>query len=151
MKNEQNLPQNPCRAIPRALRERVFSKFGHKCMSCGLDNQTVPLDLAFILPISVGGEVVEENLTLLCPNCHSVLDSAPRELEFVSFVAELLRRHPDFRSVRTEALIGREKRFRADLLAERATQTVGERLLIECTMPPLRSSRLAEVVAQMRK
>jgi hypothetical protein len=151
MENEQNPPQNPRRAIPRALREKIFNKFSNKCMICGIGNDSVPLDIAFIRPIVDGGEVVEENLTLLCPNCYSVLDSAPREVEFVSFLAELLRRHPDFRNVQIEAVIGSGVRFRADLLAERAIQTVGERLLIECKMPPLTSSRLTETLAQMVK
>jgi hypothetical protein len=151
MEHKPNIPQNRRMGVPRALRERVLNKFGYKCVMCGIADESVPLDIAVIQPISGGGDVVEENLTLLCPNCHSVLDSAPREIEFVSFLANLLRKHPDFKNVRSEALIGSDVRFMADLLAERVTHGVGERLLIECKKDPLPSSRLAEMLEQLRK
>ena len=149
MKGEQNLAKNRRAPIPRALRERILSKFGNKCVMCG--NESVPLSITHIRPISVGGEDVEENLTLLCPDCHSVLDSAPREMEFVSFLTELLRNHPSFKAVMPEAVIGSHVRFRADLLAERVTHAAGERLLIECKTAPLPSSRLPELLGQMQK
>jgi hypothetical protein len=133
--------------VPLAVRGRVLAKFGHKCAICGESGG--PLEIAFIQPISDSGELVEENLTVLCPNCHFMFDSAPREVEFVRFLADLLRKHPHFKSVRSEVLIGSDVRFRADLLAERTTGNLRERLLIECKTFPMSSSRLAETLAQI--
>ncbi len=98
-----------------------------------------------------GGEAVEENLIVLCPNCHQALDSSPREVEFTSFLAELLRRSSRFESVRLEALIGRTVHFRADLLAERKSVGGREKLLIECKTSPVTAGRLQDVIAQIRK
>lgn len=151
MEANQNVGQYRRMATPRAIRERVFAKFGSQCVLCGIDNDSVPLEIAYIQPVSVGGGVGEENLILLCPNCHVVFDSTPREMEFESFLTELLRKHSDFKNVRSEALIGSNTRFRADLLADRVAHTGRERLLIECKKAPLPPSRLPELISKMRK
>lgn len=135
-----------------ALRHRLLKKYDYACVSCGVKNEDVPLELAHIIPISSGGTTSEENLTILCSNCHRALDRQPREYEFVSFLAELLKQHPHYSDVEQETLLGRETRYRADLITQRQVNNTSEALLIECkTYITLTSAHINNVIAQLEK
>lgn len=135
-----------------ALRQRLLDKYNHSCVSCGVKNEDIPLELAHLIPIASGGETIEENLTVLCPNCHQTFDREPREQEFVSFLAELLKQHPDFNDILQEPLLGNETRYRADLLVQRQSRTITEKLLIECkTHRVLTSAHIHKVILQLEK
>ncbi|MEN5160015.1 HNH endonuclease [Achromobacter spanius] len=121
--------------IPTGLRSKILDKYGHKCAICDVSDDVVSLELARLVPISNGGESSEKNLIILCPNCHKTLDRQPREIEFVSFITELLKLHPGFSEVRQEVLLGRETRYRADILVNRTSGGGKEALLIECKTP----------------
>ncbi|MEN5347402.1 HNH endonuclease signature motif containing protein [Achromobacter mucicolens] len=121
--------------IPTGLRRKILDKYGHKCAICDVSDDVVSLELAHLVPISNGGEPSEKNLIILCPNCHKTLDRQPREIEFVSFITELLKLHPGFSEVRQEVLLGRETRYRADILVNRTSGGGKEALLIECKTP----------------
>jgi hypothetical protein len=57
---------------PAFLKRKVISKRGHKCENCGREkweNQTIPLELHHIDSNRLNNK--EENLQLLCPNCHA--------------------------------------------------------------------------------
>lgn len=59
--------------IPRQLRRYIFEKFGNKCCKCGWSKinpytQTLPLEIDHIDGNSNNNS--EDNLQLLCPNCH---------------------------------------------------------------------------------
>ena len=136
-------------SIPTSLREKIIQKFGNKCASCGVAGETTPLDMVFLQSVVAGGEVAEENLTLLCSGCHFRFDTAPREIEFVTFLAELLKKSSKYEEVQTEALIGLNTRFRADLLAKRIGPSA-ERLLIECKKTALPARQLPELVEQLK-
>ena len=116
----------------KALLQRILEKYNYACASCGVKSDVLPLEVAHIVPISIGGELSEENLTVLCPNCHQTLDRQPREYEFINFLTELLKLHSQFSDVRQEVLLGRETRFRADLIVKSSENNVKEVLLIEC-------------------
>lgn len=61
---------------PSERRRRVFIKFENKCSCCGLSewqNKPMPLEIHHINGNNRDNE--EKNLTLLCPNCHSVTDN----------------------------------------------------------------------------
>jgi hypothetical protein len=135
--------------IPERIREKVVQKCGNKCAMCGVDGELNPLEFAFIQSLTAGGEVSEENLTMLCPICHSRLDAEPREVEFVAFLAELLKKNSKYEDVRTEALIGQNTRFRADLLAERKGPPT-ERILIECKKTAIPARQLPQLLEQLR-
>lgn len=140
------------RQVNMALRRRLLEKYGHTCPVCGISNEMVDLELAHIVPVHLGGDSSETNLMLLCPNCHHEVDRQPREVEFVNFLAELLRRHPSYREVRQEALLGRETRFRADILVQRQNRNIQETLLIECkTHLALYSNKIRDIIAQLKK
>ena len=133
------------------LRKLLLEKHNHTCVSCGITDEVVPLELAHIIPVSSGGETSEENLTLLCPNCHNSFDRQPREYEFVSFLSELLRNNPSYTHVQQEPLLGRETRYRADLIVDRLRQHESETLLIECkSYLATNVSRLKNIISQLQ-
>lgn len=133
--------------IPPHVVNEVFSKYKHRCAICGA---TTPLQLAHIIPISRGGETSADNLMLLCANCHLTMDRQPREIEFVTFLAEVLSHHPDYTDVRTEVLLGRPDRLQADLVVQRIRPKPESRLVIECkTTAAFGSNGIADVVQQL--
>jgi hypothetical protein len=139
------------RRITASLRQKLLEKYGYACAACGVNNEKVPLELAHLVPLSQGGDTSEENLTLLCPNCHRSFDRQPREIEFVSFLNDILRRHRDYSDVRQEVLLGRETRYRADLIVQRRFHDKNESLLIECKTPSIvTSARIQNVIAQLQ-
>lgn len=61
--------------IPRHLRRYIFEKFQNKCCLCGWSEinpytNTIPLEVDHIDGHSENNS--EENLRLICPNCHSL-------------------------------------------------------------------------------
>jgi len=73
------------------LRRKHLEKYDHSCVSCGAKNDIIRLELAYIIPVSRGSDSSEDNLTLLCPNCHRTFNRQPREYEFVSFPCVYIR------------------------------------------------------------
>lgn len=134
------------------LHHKLLEKYDYACVVCGVKDDVVPLHLAHLVPIFGGGESSEDNLTILCPNCHQTFDRQPREYEFVSFLSELLKNHPNFSDVQQETLLGRETRFRADFLVNRRLNDKKEILLIECkTYLALTSAHIRNVISQLEK
>lgn len=135
-----------------ALRKKLLEKYDHACVACGVKDDVVPLELAHLVPIASGGESSEDNLTILCPNCHRTFDRQPREYEFVSFLTELLKHHPNFSDIKQETLLGRETRYRADLLVSRQVNNAKEVLLIECkTYLALTSAYIHNIISQLER
>lgn len=143
--------QQPRQSVSEDLRKKILEKYGYACCLCGASSDAVPLELAFLRPTILGGEVAEDNLTVLCANCHARFDSQPREVEFVDFLASLLRAHPAYHDVVQDAVFGREIRYQADILAERSDATGNERLLIECKTAPPGSENLQRRIREFRQ
>lgn len=64
--------------IPKSLRRYIFEKYDNKCCKCGWSEinphtQTLPLEIDHINGDSEDNS--EDNLQLLCPNCHSLTPS----------------------------------------------------------------------------
>ena len=55
------------KVISEKLRNKVFIKFGNKCVSCGSYNN---LEIDHIVPFSLGGKTEFKNLQLLCKKCN---------------------------------------------------------------------------------
>lgn len=51
------------------LKERLAKKRGGECEECGHQNYNI-LQVHHVIPKSEGGSSKNENLMLLCPNCH---------------------------------------------------------------------------------
>jgi len=78
--------------------------------------------------------------------------SIPREIEFVAFLADLMRHANEYTDVVQEATIGLEKRYRADILATRIQNSQRKRLLIECKSSRFASvNRVSDVITQLKK
>lgn len=138
------------RTTSATLREKLLEKFNFACINCGIANSEIPLQLAHLVAVTSGGETTEENLTVLCPNCHAQFDRKPREIEFVSFLSELLKEHPNYKEVNQEVLLGGGTRFRGDILVKRKLPNASVTLLIECkTSIGYFNSRIAEILNQL--
>lgn len=99
-----------------------------KCEACGIPTPT--LQIARLSGSSSDHDDIEQYV-VLCPNCHARLDQfSPRDLEFVSFLGELLLNNSKFKNVQNECDLGDSSHLRADFLATRAG-TAEERLVIE--------------------
>lgn len=62
----------PSPHIPRALRARVAAQGRHRCGYC-LTQETVvgvPMEIDHIVPTSLDGPTIEENLWLACSSCN---------------------------------------------------------------------------------
>ena len=64
--------------VPAPLRHYIFQKFENKCCECGWSEinpytNTIPLEIHHIDGNSENNS--EENLKLICPNCHSLTSS----------------------------------------------------------------------------
>ena len=116
------------RKITSAIRQAFLENHNHTCQSCGATN--LPLQLAHVTPLSRGDADETNNLILLCPNCHSLLDTfRPREIEFSFFLQNVLAASPSYSNVVVDQTLG--KRYRADLTATRKSHDRRESLLIE--------------------
>ncbi|WYX30877.1 HNH endonuclease signature motif containing protein [Achromobacter denitrificans] len=139
-------------SVRAVLRRKMMEKYQRRCAACGISDDVIPLELAFVVGLSSGGDMSEDNLTVLCPNCHRAFYRGPRGIEFVTFLTELLTRHRHYSDVRQEALLGRETRYRADIIANRRSGDSAEPLLIECKVyPALTAAHTRSVIAQLEK
>lgn len=119
-------------AITRKIIQKLQKRDGNRCSICGEGN--VPLYVHHIKSISLVGDNSLKNLILLCPNCHRNIHGKRelREFEFVNYLFQLLKRSEKFRNVRTEAELGKERHFRADLVAEEKVSGRWQKIIIEC-------------------
>ncbi len=58
------------RRVPIALRRRVLARDGLRCRCCGSRHRK---QIHHIIPVSLGGRTVIENLITLCRTCHSLI------------------------------------------------------------------------------
>ena len=140
---------SPRGIIQAALRRELIDECGGHCPVCGATD--VPLEIHHPVPLHRGGSNERANLIVLCPNCHAVMHSSlTNEVEFVAYLAHLMREHRKFRNVQDEGRLGIDQRLRADLLAERKTRQGWEKLLIECKRASFfRLTRLREAIRQI--
>ncbi len=140
------------RQIASSARDRLRKIYQNACAICGIGGDEVPLEVCHIVPIPLGGDSSDANLTILCPNCNMSGGGQLRGLEFESILADLLSRNPNFRNVRREVIfIGRDAVHSADIVASRVRPGGIEPLLIECKAAPVRSERLKGIASQLRK
>lgn len=66
----------------RELKEQAIAERGNKCERCGKTG--VPLFAHHILPQSMGGANVKENLYLVCHTCHQEVDRAAIEKGYLA-------------------------------------------------------------------
>ena len=139
--NQRSLIQN-------STRQKIKEKFNNKCAICGTSGTKTKLHVSYIVPYSLGGECVEDNLLLLCPNCHAQMASGPKEFEYVRFLYELLNSSGKFSSIEMESLLGSDRRARADLLAKTKSRHKPNTLIIECKSHKAISKQMSSVIVE---
>lgn len=132
------------------MRKRLLDKYDNTCQSCGA--MGVPLELAHITPIREGGSQESENFTILCANCHRMLDTfRPREIEFNVFLRDIMGAHPDFSGIALEQPLGDTMRARADLIATRIWGGKSQSILIESKSRSfLRHRQIEDAISQIK-
>lgn len=62
------LAPTPRRAVPTAVRERVYDRDGRRCLACGT---TEALTIDHVVPLDLGGRHAEDNFQTLCRPCNA--------------------------------------------------------------------------------
>jgi|SRR3954469_8588542 len=115
------------------------------CSVCGADTQ---LFRTHVIPrfLQKSGDL--DNLILVCATCQANF----REVDFVAYLASIMKAHPDFRNVAFEPLLGATTRYRADITAHRRSRSGVEHLVIECKkLSTMEISDVSIVGEQLRK
>lgn len=136
------------KSITRATKDKVKDKFKNKCSVCGISGDNTKLNISHIMPYAYGGDSNEDNLLLICPNCHANMDLGPREIEYVQFLNEILSNSGLFDEIKTEALVGNGTRARIDLLAKVNNGSMSEAIIIECKSYRAISKRMSSQVVE---
>lgn len=129
-----------------------MAKTEQKCHYCGSIAFTKTSNLSHFQPNSLGESRALNNLITICNNCNYMADHQPREAEFVRFLAELLGHHKAYSNLRVDTVLGRETRYRADILVDHKGTKHRNPLLIECRALIGSGSLLIEnVISQLNK
>lgn len=135
----------------KAPRRKLLGKQNSACAVCGISLQSSSLFVDHVFPKSLAGKTTDENVIALCSDCHAKMAIQPREIEFIAFLTHLMRAAPEYSDVMQEAILGRETRYRADILATRVDNSKHRKLLIECKSSRFTSfNTISSVIAQLK-
>lgn len=116
------------RDLKKLLRERA----GNKCSICGVSLIDDNISIDHFFPIALAGKDNLNNLRLLCRNCNNkYVNSAFNGYEFEKYIYDVIRKNDDFRNVELETIIGKDKKYFADIAAERKREDKWESIIIE--------------------
>lgn len=73
----------------KQLRKKLIKKYGKKCAICDMNSDIVA---AHIVPLEIGAKTTEENLVLLCFNCHDFYDKGYMSINAMKKLAEKWRK-----------------------------------------------------------
>jgi len=135
--------------ISKNIKERLIEATGGKCSVCGAES--VPIEIAHIIPIARGGTSTPDNLTVLCANCHRSMDRGGfSEIEFNHYLYQLLQTNPIFTDIFIETAVSVEPCLRADITATSAQNK--KSILVECKNAAfLTGKRLMLAIAQIHR
>lgn len=139
---------NEIRPISVATKKKLHEKSNNMCSICGISGDGTNLNISHIVPKSYGGDSIEDNLLLMCANCHAKMDSGPREIEYIYFLNEVLSESGKFDEIQIEALLGNGARARADILAKTNAGSKCEAIIIECKSQRAISKRMSVMVVE---
>jgi len=143
---------NQSRAIPNSTKRRVVAKYKNQCCICNVSGESVPLEFSSYIPFHLGGDVNEDNLILLCPNCHRMMDRGfLKGSEFVDVLAEILKISGKYQRIEKSVVFGDSQRYEADLIAHTGVKGESKKTLIECKSFRSMSKNLASnAIAQLK-
>ncbi|HCE2180030.1 TPA: HNH endonuclease [Vibrio parahaemolyticus] len=143
---------NQRRAIPRATKRKVVAKYNNQCCMCNASGESVPLEFSTYLPFHLGGDANEDNLLLLCPNCHRSMDRGfLKESEFVEVLGEILKTSGKYQNIEKSVVFGDSQRYEADLIVHTRVGEKNKKTLIECKSFRSMSKNLASnAIAQLK-
>lgn len=75
-------------AISKAMRYQIFRRDGHVCQYCGGRPPDVALVVDHVVPATLGGPDIPENLTTSCRECNSGKSATPPDAPLVTEVGE---------------------------------------------------------------
>lgn len=133
-------------------KHRIYEEQNGKCFFCEKEYPINVFTFDHLIPRSHYGDTSSNNIVLSCPECNMRRSNKMpfTEIELVSFLRQLLDRHPDFRNIKQEALLSNEIRYRADIIAEQRINGKWKKILIELkSIPTFTSTRLESVVNQL--
>lgn len=114
------------------VKKMLIDRDGDKCSICGIPISDVNLNIDHIFPRTLGGTDDLNNLRLLCADCNSrFAKQGFSAYEFEKYIYEIISNNRDFRNINLEFVIGKDKRYIADIVAERKNGDKWEHLIIE--------------------
>jgi len=97
-------------------KNQLMKRHGNKCYIC---ESSENLQVSYVIPKSIGGTDKIENLRLVCPICHTILDKGSlREFEFEKYLQRLISSNHDFKNTFPQKLIGNNSKYRIDIYTE---------------------------------
>lgn len=133
------------------IKEKLFIEQNGKCVYCGENFLIEQLDIEHLMPLTITSDDSIRNKVLSCRACNvKKADRLPyQEIEFISFLVELLNNHPDFRNVKQEVLISETQQIRCDIVVERNIKGEWCKTLIEVkSFPTFTDKRLKDIINQ---
>lgn len=88
----RKLRELDAKSISGSLRYDILSKCGGVCVACGRSAGSVLIDIDHIIPVSLGGKTIPENLQALCYQCNREKRNRD-ELDFIKNRKRLQFRH----------------------------------------------------------
>ncbi|WP_251600056.1 restriction endonuclease [Pseudoalteromonas sp. NCCP-2140] len=121
------------RMIPVKLKKALINKYKNTCCICSVSGEKVPLELHMLNGFNSEGEVSEDDLILICPNCHKALDRGFfKESEFVDVLTNIIAKSGKFKSVKRSVILGDTRRLEADIVTDNKPDSRFKHTLIEC-------------------
>lgn len=120
------------------------------CAYCGIESRSGLVEINHFLPLFASDE--QNNVQFVCANCNLSASRTPPEMEFVAFLAGLVKGNEKYSGIELEKILGKETRFRADIVATRMDCQKQERLLIECKSGRFASlGKIEDVINQLKE
>ncbi|WP_081280157.1 HNH endonuclease [Vibrio natriegens] len=140
------------RVIATETKKKIIKKYDNECCFCRVSGNSVPLEFSLIKPFYQGGDTSEDNLILLCPNCHRMMESGVlKSREFIDALGETLSISGKYQTIEKSVVFGNSTRFEADLIAQKNVEGATKKILIECKSFQSMSKSLAlKIIAKMK-
>jgi hypothetical protein len=109
--------------ISLSLKNKIREKYQNKCANCGANGNEVPLEYSFQVARIHSEKIEEENIELLCHNCHAIKDRIQfKEIDLSNYLAKIIHKSPLFKDVFQDEKFTSGKNYRADIITKQVNQ-----------------------------